>query len=240
MGSFFSVERKSVVMEAAAATALAAATVYTQRALDADTQEYLYDLAMKLGEDPVMGFYTIDDVGERLLNVANQRGRVFREIVNLEEEDQRRLKDICSRMVAIAREALSHGEGEKDAASLLPYAEPTHILIQYYADTVGMMWHCDADANDGDGEFSIVSVSLGNTARFGYHTHPKEDEKYVELSHGDCLVWGGPNRMLIHCVDKVIPGTSPVSCLSARLNFTFRYAPSIAGREAEFQMRGGY
>ena len=237
MGSYFSTPTKSVSLSSADGIPLAEAAVHIQRALDVETQEYLYDMAMKLGQDPVLGFYTVDDEGAKMLNVANQRGRVFRELVNLEEGDQERIKQICGSMIALARSSLSK---DADASTLLPYMDPTHILVQYYADTVGMMWHCDADANDGDGEYSIISLSLGNTARFGYQTHPKVDEKYVHLTHGDCLVWGGPNRMLIHCVDSVVPGTSPVSCLSARLNITFRYAPSIAGRESDFQMRGGY
>jgi hypothetical protein len=62
-----------------------------------------------------------------------------------------------------------------------------------------------------------------------------KNEQFVDLKSGDVLIWGGPERMLEHCVDKVMIGTSPFENLKGRLNFTFRSAPNIIGKEEEFK-----
>ena len=54
----------------------------------------------------------------------------------------------------------------------------------------------------GDNDHPIVSISLGSTCSFGYKPIFQK-EKFVKLESGDILIWGGPERMLEHCVDKV-------------------------------------
>jgi alkylated DNA repair dioxygenase AlkB len=49
----------------------------------------------------------------------------------------------------------------------MPEMEPTHLLLNYYVTALGMNWHSDDDPNDGDGDIPIVSISLGNSCRFG-------------------------------------------------------------------------
>ena len=61
----------------------------------------------------------------------------------------------------------------------------------------------------------------------------------MSLESGDVLVWGGPNRMLRHCVGKVYSNTAPTylpaDLRNARLCFTLRDTPTMAGHEWEFQ-----
>jgi len=65
-----------------------------------------------------------------------------------------------------------------------------------------------------------------------------KEKKNIRLDSGDVAIWGGPQRMLKHNVGKVYQDTSPVtlptSARNVRLNFTFRDAPNIIGREHEF------
>ncbi len=95
----------------------------------------------------------------------------------------------------------------------------------------------DSDPNDGDNDHPIVSISLGNTSSFGYKQLLKK-ESSINLESGDVLIWGGPERMLMHTVHGVQLGTCPDHLReiigNARINFTFRSAPNILGKEEQF------
>jgi hypothetical protein len=97
--------------------------------------------------------------------------------------------------------------------------------------------HRDNDPNDGANDQPIVSVSLGNSSAFGYKPLLAA-ESTVVLQSGDVLVWGGPQRMLEHCVRDVRLGTCPAALQpivgNARINFTFRSAPDVLGKEDAF------
>src|SRR4051812_25011314 len=111
--------------------------------------------------------------------------------------DSKVVKEVCDKLVSIAR--------EKD--SELPQMNPTHLILLYYATGEGMYWHADDDVNDGDNDHPIVSLSLGNTCVFGYRVNGVE--KRVDIESGDVLVWGGPQRMMQHSVLRVYMGTCP-------------------------------
>lgn len=69
----------------------------------------------------------------------------------------------------------------------------------------------------------IVSVSLGDTARFviGGLTR-KESMRPLLLRSGDVLVMGGPSRLRFHGVTRILPGTAPAGTGPGRFNLTFR------------------
>ena len=51
-------------------------------------------------------------------------------------------------------------------------------------------------------------------------------------------MFGGPNRMVNHCVGKVYEGTAPKYLnleKEVRYNFTFRDAPNVLGNEDKYQ-----
>jgi len=82
-----------------------------------------------------------------------------------------------------------------------------------------------------------VSISLGNSSQFGYKPL-MQNEQTLNVENGDILVWGGPQRMLEHCVKGVKLNSSPdhlPQIRNVRLNFTFRSAPNILGKESQFQ-----
>jgi hypothetical protein len=78
----------------------------------------------------------------------------------------------------------------------------------------------------------------GNASEFGYKLACRKKE-YIRLESGDVLIWGGPNRMLLHCVRTVYADTAPKflpqELHNVRLNFTFRDAPNVVGREKDFK-----
>lgn len=134
----------------------------------------------------------------------------------------------------------------------MPAMNPTHLLLLYYTTADGMYWHTDSDENDGDNDHPIVSVSLGNTCEFGIKLCGKPEQTLMLERHssalfryilpfpisGDVLIWGGPQRLLLHAVHRVRKGTTPsfLPFEDARINFTFRDAPNVLGKEARYQL----
>jgi DNA oxidative demethylase len=70
----------------------------------------------------------------------------------------------------------------------------------------------------------VVSVSLGDTARFLFGGTRRRDPVDTRLlESGDAFVFGGPARLRYHGVSRIIPGTAPPElALTGRLNLTFR------------------
>ena len=60
------------------------------------------------------------------------------------------------------------------------------MLINLYATPDGLYWHRDDDPNDGDGEYPIISYSLGNDAKFGY-VDLMGEKQVVLLKSGDVV-----------------------------------------------------
>ena len=200
------------------------ATIHMKNILPEEMQKFLFNLALDLGkkENGDFGFY-IKKNDEFVLNM-NTRGRIYRELIDFPEYQT--LKKLCNDLVKLAQEK----------SKKIPDMNITHLLLVYYSNDEGMSWHRDSDKNDGDNDHPIVSISLGSTCSFGLKPLLKE-EKFVKLQSGDVLIWGGPERMLEHCVDKINIGTSPFENLKGRLNFTFRSAPNIIGKEKDFETK---
>ena len=69
----------------------------------------------------------------------------------------------------------------------------------------------------------IVSVSLGDTARFVIGGLARRDPTRPLMLHsGDVLVMGGPARMRFHGVTRILSGTAPAGTGPGRFNLTFR------------------
>ena len=103
---------------------------------------------------------------------------------------------------------------------------PDVCILNHY-DTDGKMGlHQDKDERPETLESGvpIVSVSIGDTARFILGGLKRRDPKTVVLlSSGDGFVLGGLSRLRYHGVAAVLPGTGPSALnLNGRLNLTFR------------------
>lgn len=99
--------------------------------------------------------------------------------------------------------------------------EPDCLLLNHYAEGARMGLHRDAD----EGEFAapVVSVSLGDPARFRHGGLDRRDRtRSFRLRSGDVLVMGGPSRLIWHGVDRIDFGVSPLLAQGGRLNLTMR------------------
>lgn len=100
-------------------------------------------------------------------------------------------------------------------------ADPDCLLINHYAEGAKMGLHRDAD----EGEFAapVISVSLGDPARFRIGGLERRDAtRSFELISGDVLVMGGASRLIWHGVDRIRFGVSPLLAQGGRLNLTMR------------------
>jgi alkylated DNA repair protein (DNA oxidative demethylase) len=113
-----------------------------------------------------------------------------------------------------------------EAASRAGYTfAPDICIVNFYSEASKMGVHQDKDERPETLEAGvpIVSVSLGDTARFviGGVTR-KEPTRPLMLHSGDVVVMGGPSRMRFHGVTRILPGTAPPGTGPGRFNLTFR------------------
>lgn len=103
---------------------------------------------------------------------------------------------------------------------------PDICIINYYDDDGRMGLHQDKDESLESlaAGTPVVSVSLGDTARFLFGGAKRRDEvRPLWLASGDAFVFGGPARLSYHGVSRVLPRTGPTELgLGGRLNLTFR------------------
>ncbi|MEP7366621.1 MAG: DNA oxidative demethylase AlkB [Acidobacteriota bacterium] len=103
-----------------------------------------------------------------------------------------------------------------------PAFQPDACLINRYEPGAKLSLHRDADEED----FSqpIVSVSLGIPAIFLFGGLDRKDKtRRIRLTHGDVVVWGGPDRLRYHGVMPLKPAEHP-QLGPLRINLTFRSA----------------
>ena len=115
-----------------------------------------------------------------------------------------------------------------DAAERAGFAlRPDLCIMNYYDQDSRMGVHQDKDESRESLEAGvpIVSVSLGDTARFvvGGLTR-REPTRPLMLRSGDVLVMGGASRLRFHGVTRILPGTAPPGLGPGRFNLTFRQA----------------
>jgi DNA alkylation damage repair protein AlkB len=103
---------------------------------------------------------------------------------------------------------------------------PDVCLINFYQSDGRMGLHQDKDesASSLSAGLPVVSVSLGDTARFLFGgVRRREAVEAILLESGDVFVFGGEARLRYHGVSRILPDTAPVALsLTGRLNLTFR------------------
>src|SRR5687767_7066353 len=99
-------------------------------------------------------------------------------------------------------------------------------LVNFYGPDGRMGMHQDKDESAASIEagLPVVSISLGDTARFLFGGCRRRDPvDSLLLESGDALVFGGPARLRYHGVSRIIPGTAPFALeIAGRFNLTFR------------------
>ena len=85
--------------------------------------------------------------------------------------------------------------------------EPEACLVNYYGPDARMGLHRDED--EADFSAPIVSISLGDTARFRIGGPERGGPtRSFPLASGDVLVLGGPSRLYYHGIDRLMAGSS--------------------------------
>lgn len=106
--------------------------------------------------------------------------------------------------------------------------EPQACLVNYYAESTRMGLHQDRDEEDFLAP--VVSVSLGDTARFRLGgTGRKDPTQSFLLRSGDVMMLSGDRRLAYHGVDRVLAGSSRLLAAypdlfpgGGRINLTMR------------------
>jgi alkylated DNA repair protein (DNA oxidative demethylase) len=99
--------------------------------------------------------------------------------------------------------------------------EPDCCLVNWYGADARMGLHRDAD--EVDFSAPVVSISLGDPARFRMGgPERKGPTESVILRSGDVVVMGGPARLAYHGIDRVMFGEDDLLPGGGRINLTLR------------------
>ncbi len=105
--------------------------------------------------------------------------------------------------------------------------EPDCCLINWYGEGARMGLHRDADEGEAGFAAPVVSISLGDPARFRMGgTSRKDPTESVVLNSGDVVVMGGAVRLAYHGIDRVLIGEDGLLPGGGRINLTLRVVRS--------------
>jgi DNA alkylation damage repair protein AlkB len=192
-----------------------------QHHLDAAAQRSLWDECRTLADGPVP-MYTPTVRGGRPMSVGMLcLGRHWNALTYGYEPRRSDFDDLPAPPIPSSFAALAIA-----AASLAGFDfSPDICIVNSYSEASRLGVHQDKDERREtlDAGVPIVSVSLGETARFviGGVTR-KEPTRALMLHSGDVLVMGGPSRLRFHGVTRILPGTAPPGTGPGRFNLTFR------------------
>ena len=105
--------------------------------------------------------------------------------------------------------------------------DPDCCLINWYGEGARMGMHRDADEGEAGFAAPVVSVSLGDPARFRMgSTSRKGPTESTVLESGDVVVMGGAARLAYHGIDRVMFGKGDLLPGGGRINLTLRVVKS--------------
>lgn len=94
-------------------------------------------------------------------------------------------------------------------------------LVNFYDADARMGLHQDRD--EGDFNWPVVSVSLGDAALFRVGATTRGGPtKSIWLESGDVAVLDGPSRLAYHGIDRIRTGSSDLLPRGGRINLTLR------------------
>lgn len=107
-------------------------------------------------------------------------------------------------------------------------APPEACLVNFYGEGAKMGLHQDRDEEDF--EAPLLSISLGDTARFRLGGPARNDPtRSFPLASGDVLMLSGASRLAHHGIDRILPGTSTLLSGGGRINLTLRRVTKSTG-----------
>jgi alkylated DNA repair protein (DNA oxidative demethylase) len=189
--------------------------------LPADGQRRFWELCSALASGPVP-MYTPTVRGGRKMSVGMLcLGRHWNALTYAYEPTRSDFDDLPAPPLPAEFVALA-----SEAAARAGFDMQPDLCIMNFSDAASRMGvHQDKDERRETIEAGvpIVSVSLGDTARFvlGGLTR-REPTRPILLRSGDVFVMGGPARLRFHGVTRILPGTAPPGTGPGRFNLTFR------------------
>jgi DNA alkylation damage repair protein AlkB len=192
-----------------------------QSFLTVDDQRQIWNTCRSLAEGPVP-IYTPTVRGGRKMSVGMLcLGRHWNGMTYAYEEartdfDGRRVPPLPEEFQKLAINAATRAGFEM---------QPDLCIMNFYDRDSRMGVHQDKDERRETIEAGvpIVSVSLGDTARFVVGGLSRKDPmRPLLLRSGDVVVMGGPSRLRFHGVTRIQPGTAPAGTGPGRFNLTFR------------------
>jgi DNA alkylation damage repair protein AlkB len=192
-----------------------------QRFLNPEAQRRTWQACRALADGPVP-MYTPTVRGGKQMSVGmlclglHWNGATYRYEESRSDFDGLRVPPIPGDLASLAI----------DAASRAGFAlRPDTCIMNFYDRESRMGVHQDKDEprETIDAGIPIVSVSIGDTARFVVGgLSRKEPTAPLMLQSGDVVVMGGPSRLRFHGVTRIVPGTAPEGTGPGRFNLTFR------------------
>ncbi len=105
--------------------------------------------------------------------------------------------------------------------------DPDCCLINWYGAGARMGLHRDADEGEAGFAAPVVSISLGDPARFRMGGSVRSDPTTsTVLRSGDVVVMGGSARLAYHGIDRVLFGQGDLLPGGGRINVTLRVVRS--------------
>jgi DNA oxidative demethylase len=99
--------------------------------------------------------------------------------------------------------------------------DPDCCLVNYYGEKARMGLHRDAD--EADFSWPVLSISLGDPARFRMGgTERADPTTSIMLESGDVVVMAGRARLAYHGIDRIRFGGSRLLPQGGRINLTCR------------------
>ena len=194
-----------------------------QSLLTTSEQRDLWDACRRLAEGAVP-MYTPTVRGGKKMSVGMLcLGRHWNALTYKYEERRSDHDGLAAPPLPPEFQLLAAGAAER-AGFLL---HPDLCIMNFYDQESRMGVHQDKDESPESIEAGapIVSVSLGDTARFTVGgLNRREPMRPILLQSGDVLVMGGPSRLRYHGVTRIVPGTAPEGLGPGRFNLTFRQA----------------
>ena len=105
--------------------------------------------------------------------------------------------------------------------------DPDCCLVNWYGDGARMGLHRDADEGAAAFAAPVVSISLGDPARFRMGGPARRDAtRSTLLASGDVVVMGGAARLAYHGIDRVAFAEGDLLPGGGRINLTLRVVDS--------------
>ena len=204
------------------ASTIAPGAVWVKQWLSLDEQRVLVDRCRELMDGPTGGYVPTVRGGGRMRVRMLCLGRHWNPLTYTYGPTRADYDDAAVGPVPADWVALAARAAEVAGFSF----RPDICLVNFYDRDGRMGLHQDKDESAAslNAGHPVVSISLGDTARFQFGGSTRRDPiQTCRLESGDAFVFGGPARLRYHGVSRVVAGTAPAALgIEGRFNLTFR------------------